>query len=57
MNRVLTIQIEITNKEMANWIWSTHMNGSSQHGVHVQGIYEGPMPKDGADNENDDDSD
>lgn len=45
MGRVLTIQIEITDKEAAAWIWESHMGDYSEHGVYVQAIHEGPIPK------------
>jgi len=45
MGRVLTIQIEITDKEAAAWIWESHMGDYSEHGVYVQAIHEGPIPE------------
>lgn len=46
MNRVLTIQVEITDPDKARWIWESHMGDYSEHGVHVHAIHEGPIPKD-----------
>lgn len=43
MGRVLTIQIEIVDKEDAAWIWYTHMHNKPMHGVIVQAIHEGKM--------------
>lgn len=40
-HRVLTIQIEIVDKEQAAWIWDTHMNGAVFHGVEITAIHEG----------------
>lgn len=45
MNRILTIQVEIIDKDDASWIWDSHMNDYSEHGVHITAIQEGPIPK------------
>ncbi len=45
MNRVLTIQVEIVDKDESRWIWNSHMHNRPAFGVHVHGIHEGPMPR------------
>lgn len=45
MNRILTIEIEITDKDKADWIWDSHVHRKSKYGVQVLGIFEGPMPE------------
>jgi len=43
--RILTIQIQIENQELANWIWDSHMDLQCIHGVSVQAIHEGEIPE------------
>ena len=45
MGRIITIQVEVTDKSEALWIWYAHMNNKSEHGVYIQAIHEGPIPK------------
>jgi hypothetical protein len=46
MNRVLTIQVEITDEEKAAWIWDNHLGKDTGNGVHVQAISEGEIEED-----------
>lgn len=48
-NRILTIQVEITDKEKAAWIWDNHMGKDTGNGVIVTVIRNGEIPDD-ADN-------
>ena len=41
MNRVLTLLIEIVDKEQASWIWDAHSYMQPIHGVNVLVIAEG----------------
>lgn len=42
-NRILTLQIEITDPHRAKWIWENHLDNLSQYGVRVQAIHEGTI--------------
>lgn len=41
--RVITIQVIITDKEKASWIWDNHMGKDTDNGVFVQVIHEGSL--------------
>lgn len=43
MGRILTIEIEIVDKEQAQWIWDCHRDCFPQHGVDVRVIMEGKL--------------
>ena len=45
MGRILTLQVEIQDKEQASWIWDNHMNQGGSQGVFVTSIRSGPMPE------------
>lgn len=40
-NRIITIQVEITDPAKAQWIWDNHMGQDTQNGVYVETILEG----------------
>jgi hypothetical protein len=52
--RILTIEVEIEDKEKASWIWNNHMNHEGSHGVYVTAIQSGPIPKPNEEKEEDD---
>lgn len=43
MKRILTLQVEITDKEKAAWIWNNHLGKDTNNGVYVQVIQEGKI--------------
>lgn len=43
MNRILTLQVEITDKEKAKWIWDNHSGKDTGNGIYVQCIWEGKV--------------
>ena len=45
MNRILTLEVEITDKDQASWIWESHIGDYPVHGMRVQAIHEGPIPE------------
>lgn len=43
MNRILTIQVEITDADKAVWIWDNHMRQETNHGVLITAIIDGNL--------------
>jgi Protein of unknown function (DUF551) len=43
--RILTIEVEIEDKEKSAWIWDNHMNNGGSNGVYVSSIRSGPIPE------------
>lgn len=46
MKRILTILIEIEEKEKTHWIWDNHLLGTVCNGIRVLTICEGDQIKD-----------
>lgn len=43
MSRILTLQVEILDKDHSHWIWENHKGVDDHSGVYVQVIKEGSM--------------
>ena len=43
MKRILTLQVEITDREKASWIWDNHSGKDTGSGVYVMCIWEGKV--------------
>ena len=50
-NRILSLQIEIVDKNEATWIWESHINRQIFHGVYIRVIQEGVLPSEFDDDE------
>jgi len=46
MERILTIEVEITDPEKASWIWDNHSGKDIGNGVYIRKIRNGEMPED-----------
>lgn len=46
MGRILTIEIEIIDREKAQWIWDIHTGDDDSLGIAINSIYEGPIDQD-----------
>lgn len=44
--RILTLLVEIDEKDISTWIWDSHISGTSSHGINVIAICEGDQLKD-----------
>ncbi len=45
MNRIITVQLEITDTDKAKWLWNYHRIQSDLYGFFIQVIQEGPIPE------------
>lgn len=44
-DRILTLQVKITEPDKARWIWRNHVGFETGHGIFIQSIKEGVIPK------------
>lgn len=44
-DRILTLQVKITEPDKARWIWDNHCRFDTGHGIHIQVIKEGTIPE------------
>lgn len=44
-DRILTLQIKITEPDKARWIWDNHIGSDTGHGIFIQSIKEGVIPE------------
>ncbi len=43
MKRILTLQVEITDREKASWIWENNSGKDTGNGIHVMSLMEGKI--------------
>ena len=43
--RIITIEIDIVDKDKAAWIWENHSGEDTNNGVYVRKIMEGQIPE------------
>jgi hypothetical protein len=41
MNRILTLQVELTDAEKAQWIWDNYSGKDTENGVRVMCVWRG----------------